>query len=75
MTVACPGADGVRAVLIQAQRPDGTAEESWRQVVIVDRVAATVRLPVAYNDPRGTWTVSATELFSNRETQLRLKVE
>ena len=73
--VTIPGASGTRAVRIRAETPDGTRAEWADQVVIVGPSGADFTLPIAYNDPLGTWTILATELFSNETTRSRVTVK
>lgn len=75
VSLSCPGASGARAILVRASRPDKQGEESLRRVVMVDKGGASCWLPIAYNDPAGSWTVSATELFTNRATVVRVTVK
>jgi hypothetical protein len=42
---------------------------------MVGREGATLDVPVALNDPRGTWTVHATELYTGKSTRESFKVE
>jgi beta-galactosidase len=70
-----PGAGGTRAVRISVWKPDQQEVESLRRVVMVDPAGATCSLPIAYNDPAGTWTVQAVELFTNRITTAPLQVQ
>jgi len=73
-TLACPGADGIRAVRIRVQTPDETDAEPFRRVVMVGPEGTTVDLPIAHNDPAGRWRVTATELFTDQATTARLRV-
>ena len=75
-TLSCPGAGGTRSVLVRAWMPGKAEAEALHQVVMVDPAGgANVCLPIAYNDPPGRWQVSATELFTNKETTERLNVK
>ena len=73
-SVSVPGAGGARAVRISVWRPDKQEVKTLRQVVMVDQAEATCPLPIAYNDPTGTWTVKAVELLTNKVTTVPLQV-
>jgi len=66
--------EGLRAVKLQATRPDGSAAEWLDQVVLVSEEGAEVALPVAFNDPVGRWKVTATELYTGRAAEAQLEV-
>ena len=74
-SVSVPAAGGTRAVRLSVWRPDKQEVKSLRQVVMVDQDGASCLLPIAYNDPTGTWTVKAVELFTNKETTVSLRVQ
>lgn len=65
---------GQQAVKVQVTLPDGSAADWIDPVVITDRRGATVDVPVALNDPTGTWTVSATELYTGDTTTAQFGV-
>ena len=75
LSLTCPGADGTRAVLVRVHDANGAETEYMRQVIMVGRAVATARLPIAYNDVPGKWTVTAVELFTNETTTLSLKLQ
>jgi hypothetical protein len=56
--------DGQQAVKIEVALPDGSTADWVDPVVVTDRGGATVDVPVALNDPAGTWTLSATDVYS-----------
>ncbi len=62
------------AIALELTRPDGKPARWARQVVLLKHGAATVRLPVAFNDAIGTWRLQATELFSGRRARVTWKV-
>lgn len=61
--VTAPRARGQRGVWLQVKQPDGTPAAWLDRVVVTDRRGAEVTLPLAYNDPAGVWTVTATDLL------------
>ena len=69
-----PGAAGPHALRINATRPDGTPADWLDQVVITGDEPADIFVPVAHNDPRGTWTLTATDLYSSQAVSARLEV-
>jgi hypothetical protein len=73
LTSALP--EGRQAVRVRVELPDGQAADWLPQVVMAGREGATLDVPVALNDPRGTWTVHATELYTGKSTRESFKVE
>lgn len=75
LNVTAPGAQGDRAALLTATRPDGTNADWLRQVVIIPRGGAgVVDVPVALNDPAGEWKLTVKELYRQRSTTVTLAV-
>jgi hypothetical protein len=73
-TISVPGAQGLHALRLRARC--GTQDPEWlSQNILVDGQAKTVELPVALNDPTGTYHVSAIDLFTNRPTIAELHVQ
>ena len=70
---ARPG-EGLRALRLQATRPDGTAADWLDQVVLVGELGADVPLPIAFNDPVGRWRVTATDLYTGRASEATFEV-
>ncbi len=73
--VAFPKANGTRAGYLRVKQPDGQPAEWLDQVVVAGAEPVTVSLPVAFNDPEGTWTVSIDELCSDRGGACRFNVK
>ena len=63
--VRMPRAAGKHAVKIRVTLPNGEPAEWLDQTVMAQRDAVPIWLPIAYNDPKGDWTVQAIELFSD----------
>lgn len=55
---------GQQAVKVKVKLPDGSRADWVDDVVVVDRQGTTINVPIAYNDPRGDWTVEVTELYT-----------
>ena len=55
---------GRQAIKVQVKLPDGSPADWADTVVVTDKQGVVVDVPVAYNDPEGTWTVNATELYT-----------
>jgi len=72
-TVSVPGAEGLHAFRIRA-RAGEQALDWWDQNVLAGAKAASLDLPVAFNDPVGEYQVSAIDLFTNRPTTVKLTV-
>jgi hypothetical protein len=72
--LSVPKAEGLHAVMLRAFQPNGQPAPWLDQTVLASGSAVTVTLPVAFNDPAGTWRVRATDLIGNRTTEARLTV-
>ena len=70
-----PGAQGLHAVRIRAAMPNGEPAEWLHQVVIVGAEPVEIPLPIAFNDPKGRWTIRAIDLFTDRAQTLALTVD
>jgi hypothetical protein len=64
LTVTSTLPEGRQAVKVRVSLPDGSLADWANAVVVTDKQGVFVEVPVAYNDPKGTWTVSATELYT-----------
>ena len=73
--IVFPQASGQQAVKLTVTQPDGQPADWLDRVVVTDKQGATVELPMAYNDARGIWTVTATDLFTNRAGVCRFAVK
>lgn len=65
---------GQQAVKLQVKLPSGAVADWLTKVVVTDAKGVVVELPIAYNDPPGTWTVTATELLTNRASTCQFGV-
>lgn len=65
---------GQQAVAVRVELPDGRLADWVEPVAIADTKGATVAVPIAFNDPTGTWTVRATELCTGRTASVQFTV-
>jgi beta-galactosidase len=72
--VASTLSDGQQAVKVHVLLPDGSLADWFSAVVVTDKQGVVVNVPVAYNDPRGTWTVKATELYTGTTATVQFTV-
>ncbi|MFO7947696.1 MAG: beta-galactosidase [Armatimonadota bacterium] len=56
-------------------RPDGTEREWPRMQMLTDGRAAEFELPIPYNAETGTWTIQATDLFTNQVVETTVEVK
>jgi beta-galactosidase len=75
VTVTSPLPEGWQAVKVQVTMPDGSPADWVDAVAVTDHQGVVVDVPVACNDPKGTWTVNATELYTGATTTATFVVE
>ncbi len=75
VTVTSTLPEGRQAVKLQVKLPDGAVADWVDRVVVVDQQGAVVDVPVAFNDPQGSWTVSATELYTGTAATVQFTVK
>jgi hypothetical protein len=75
ITVTASLPTGQQAVKVQVKLPDGRVTAWVNAVVLASQQGVVVDVPVAYNDPRGAWTVDATELYTGITATVRFTVE
>lgn len=75
VTVTSSLPQGRQAVKVEVKQPSGKPADWISPVVVVGLKGATVNVPVAFNDPRGTWTATATELYTGKTTSMKFRVE
>ncbi len=66
---------GRQAAKVTVTLPSGAAADWVDPVVVVDRKGASVDVPVAFNDPPGTWTVNVTDLYTSKTTSAQFNVK
>ena len=74
-SVAIPNATGKHPVLIRATAPDGKQAEWLDRNLLVDGQPAEWKLPIAWNDAVGDWTVKVVDLLTNQSTTAKLRVQ
>ncbi|MBL7040914.1 MAG: beta-galactosidase trimerization domain-containing protein [Pirellulaceae bacterium] len=67
--------EGHQAVKVQVKLPDGSRVDWIDTVVVTDNQGVVVDVPVAYNDPKGAWTVNAIELYTGTTATAQFTVE
>jgi len=67
-------AQGLQAVSLRVTLPDGRPADWVDPVTIADAAGTTLTVPVALNDPPGTWTLTATDLYTGQAAVLRFEV-
>jgi len=75
LTISSSLPQGQQAVKVQVKPPDGAAADWVDSVAVADKQGATVNVPVAFNDPKGTWTVDATDLYTGKTTTAQFSVK
>jgi hypothetical protein len=75
LTVTSPLPEGQQAIKLQVKLPDGSIAGWVTPTVVADKRGVVVDVPVAHNDPKGTWTVSATDLYTGATTTTRFTVK
>jgi hypothetical protein len=66
---------GQQAVKLQVRLPDGSPADWANTVVLTDKQDIVVDVPVALNDPKGIWTVNATELYTGTTATAQFTVK
>jgi len=67
-------AQGLHPVKVEAKTPAGEPAEWFRRVAMVGSQWAEVPLPLAFNDPEGSWAIEARDMFAAEPVSLRLDV-
>jgi len=75
VTVTSTLPEGRQAVKLQVKLPDGAVADWVDRVVVADQQGAVVDVPVAFNDPQGSWTVNATELYTGTAATVQFTVK
>jgi len=68
--LSVPKAGGLHAIKIRVRGPDNTPANAFDQTIICDDKPQPLVLPIAFNDPQGTWTVQATDVFTDETEQV-----
>jgi len=75
VTVTSRLPDGHQPVKLQVKLPDGSLADWVDKVVVTDKQGVVANVPVAYNDPKGTWTIDATDLYTGTTETAQFAVE
>ena len=59
-----PGALGLRALKVRVTTPDGREARWFDRSVMVGPLGAQISFPIALNEQSGSWTVTATDLYT-----------
>jgi len=65
------GQDDIHLVRVRAYAPDGTEATSLRRFEILRRGVGKIRLPIAYDDPAGEWTVRLQDQATRKSADIR----
>ena len=68
LTATAPGAAGLHAVYVEVSTPSGDKAEWLGGELMVDGRGTPCALPIAFTDPLGKWTVTATDLYTGKTT-------
>ena len=75
VTMTSSLAEGQQAVKVQVKLPDGSIADWVCPTVVTDKRGVVVDVPVAHNDPKGRWTVSATDVYTGATSTARFTVK
>ena len=70
-----PGARGLRALKVRVTTPDGREARWFDKSVMVGTLGAQISFPVALNEQSGTWSVTATDLYTGDSASARFVVD
>ena len=59
-----PGSRGLRALKVRVTTPDGAEARWFDKSVMVGTLGAQISFPIAINEQSGTWSVTATDLYT-----------
>ena len=75
VALSVPGAGGLHGLRVRVTTPDGTPADWLDQVAVADAKGTNVTWPLAFNDPAGRWTLTATDVYSGQVAQAQLAVQ
>ncbi|MCC6487966.1 MAG: beta-galactosidase trimerization domain-containing protein, partial [Candidatus Hydrogenedentes bacterium] len=73
--VRIPGAVGGHPITLRATSPAGDEVPWLNEQVIAGADEVAIPLPIAHNDPAGTWRIRVTDLLGNQSTEVPLAVK
>jgi hypothetical protein len=65
----------VRVVRFEFVKPDGGSCELYAKNVMVQTLPHSTQIPIAFNDPVGSWNVHARDLMSGQMLQASFAVD
>ncbi len=74
LALRCSGRPGDHVLRVEVADPAGRMVEPYCRNVLAEAGRATVAVPLAPNDPRGRWTVTARDVVSGRRATASLEV-
>ena len=74
LALTLPGAAAGRLLRLQALRPDGAEAMPYRAYVTMPGTQTTARLPWAYSDPPGAWTVRVTDVATGQSGSCKISL-
>lgn len=66
--------NALQAIKVKVTLPNGRTADWLDKVIVTNSPGATIEAPIAYNDPCGVWTITATELFSQQSATTTVTV-
>jgi len=66
---------GKQAFRVRVLQPNGEEADWFNPILIADARGTSCELPIAFNDPPGTWNVEATELYTGKTLRTHFRVE
>lgn len=73
--VALAGAEGMHAVKISVETPDSIDAAWFQRTIIVEDGKAYFDLPIAHNERKGAWKLTARDLYTDEVVESRFIVE
>ena len=70
-----PGADGLHAVRVGVTTADGTDADWFQLHLLIDDKPRRFDLAIAHNDPPGTWSINAVDLYTDETVSEPIFIE
>ena len=74
IALSIPDAQGLHAVKVRVEDPDGSAAPWFDRGVIVENGAARLIVPIAHNERAGSWRLTATDLYTDEAASVRFQI-
>ena len=68
------GAAGPHVIFVQVKGPDGALRPYFEQKLVLSNGQAPLRLPIAWNEPPGTYTLLVRDVASGTQAQAKWEV-